>query len=276
MDFLLDPLSHAFLRRAMLAGVAIGAAGGLLGLFVVQRGLSFLTDGLAHATFGGLALGLLLGTSVDQSFAVALPFVVLVALGTALVRRQSGLGADVSTGVFFAMAFALGIVCLGLRPASAPPVDVESLLFGSILSVSPQGLLAIVIVSALTVLALLALWSRLAYATFDPELAVLSGVRVALVEYLLMALVALVVVAGLRSVGVVLVSAFVILPSATAHLLARRLVTIAVWSVALAVTATVVGLLLSYHLNLASGATIVVLLGMVFFATLGMRRGRAA
>ncbi|HVQ29053.1 MAG TPA: metal ABC transporter permease, partial [Vicinamibacteria bacterium] len=128
MDFLLDPLSHAFLRRAMLAGVAIGAAGGLLGLFVVQRGLSFLTDGLAHATFGGLALGLLLGTSVDQSFAVALPFVVLVALGTALVRRQSGLGADVSTGVFFAMAFALGIVCLGLRPASAPPVDVESLL----------------------------------------------------------------------------------------------------------------------------------------------------
>ena len=132
------------------------------------------------------------------------------------------------------------------------------------------------IVSALTVLALLALWSRLAYATFDPELAVLCRGAGRPVEYLLMALVALVVVAGLRSVGVVLVSAFVILPSATAHLLARRLVTIAVWSVALAVAATVVGLLLSYHLNLASGATIVVLLGMVFFATLGMRRGRAA
>jgi zinc transport system permease protein len=275
MDFLLDPLSYDFLRRALLAGVAVGAAGGLLGLFVVQRGLSFLTDGLAHATFGGLALGLLLGTSVDQSFVVAVPFVVLVALGTSLVRRRSGLGADVATGVFYAMAFALGIVCIGLRPATAPAVDVESLLFGSLLAVSPAGLVAILTVALVTVGALVALWSRLAYATFDPELAALSGVRVALVEYTLMALVAVVVVAGLRSVGVVLVSAFVILPAATAHLLARRLVPIALVSIGLAVGATVVGLLLSYHLNLASGATIVLLLGTMFFAALASRRGQA-
>ena len=274
MDFLLDPLAHAFFRRALLAGVAVGTAGGLLGLFVVQRGLSFLTDGLAHATFGGLALGLLLGTSVDQSFAVALPFVVLVALGIALVRRRSGLGADVSTGVFFSMAFALGIVCLGLRPATAPVVDVESLLFGSILAVSQGGLLAILAIAALTVGTLVALWSRLAYATFDPELAAISGVRVALVESTLMVLVAVVVVAGLRSVGVVLVSAFVILPAATAHLLARRLLPIALLSVSLAMGATVVGLLLSYHLNLASGATIVVLLGAGFFVALTSGQGR--
>ncbi len=274
MDFLLDPLSHAFLRRALLAGVAVGTAGGLLGLFVVERGLSFLTDGLAHATFGGIALGLLLGTSVDHSFSVALPFVVLVALGIGLVRRRSGLGADVATGVFFSMAFALGIVCLGLRPATAPAVDVESLLFGSILAVSPAGLLAILATALVTTGLLLALWSRLAYATFDPELAAVSGVRVALLEYALMALVAVVVVAGLRSVGVVLVSAFVILPAATAHLLARRLVPIALLSVGLAVLATVFGLLLSYHLDLASGATIVVVLGAAFFVALTLRRGR--
>lgn len=274
MDFLLDPLSHPFLQRALLAGAAVGTAGGLLGMFVVQRGLSFLTDGLAHATFGGIALGLLLGTSVDHSFSVALPFVVLVALGIGLVRRRSGLGADVATGVFFSMAFALGIVCLGLRPATAPVVDVESLLFGSILAVSPAGLLVILAMALVTVGVLLALWSRLAYATFDPELAAVSGVRVALLEYALMAQVAVVVVAGLRSVGVVLVSAFVILPAATAHLLARRLVPIALLSVGLAVLATVIGLLLSYHLNLASGATIVVLLGAAFFAALTLRRSR--
>ena len=108
--------------------------------------------------------------------------------------------------------------------------------------------------------------SRLAYATFDPELAALSGVRVALLEYVLMALVAVVVVAGLRSVGVVLVSALVVLPAATAHLLGARLVTIASLSVGLAVGATLAGLLLSYHWNLAAGATIVVLLGAAFFA----------
>jgi zinc transport system permease protein len=276
VDFLLEPLSHAFLRRAILAGAAVGVAGGVLGLFVVQRGLSFLTDGLAHATFGGIALGLLLGTSVDHSFSVALPFVVLVALGIGLVRRHSGLGPDVATGVFFSMAFAMGIVCLGLRPATAPAVDVESLLFGSILAVSPAGLLAILAIALVTVGMLLALWTRLAYATFDPELAALSGVRVALLEHVLMALVAIVVVAGLRTVGVVLVSAFVILPAATAHLLARRLVPMALLSVGLALGATILGLLLSYHLNLASGATIVVVLGAAFFTALALGRGRPA
>jgi zinc transport system permease protein len=272
VDFLLEPLTHAFLRRAMLAGAAVGIAGGVLGLFVIQRGLSFLTDGLAHATFGGIALGLLLGTSLDHSFSVALPFVVLVALGIGLVRRRSGLGADVATGVFFSMAFAVGIVCLGLRPSTAPVVDVESLLFGSILAVSPTGLLAILAIALVTVGVLLALWSRLAYATFDPELAAISGVRVAPPEHVLMALVAVVVVAGLRTVGVVLVSAFVILPAATAHLLARRLVPIALLSVGLAVGATIFGLLLSYHLDLASGATIVVVLGAAFFSALALGR----
>ena len=120
MDFLTEPLAHGFVRRALLAGVAVAAAAGFLGTFVVQRGLAFLTDGLAHATFGGLALGLLLGASVEPSPWVALPFVVLVALGIGFVRRRSGLGADVATGVFFTLSFALGVVCLGLR-SPAPP-----------------------------------------------------------------------------------------------------------------------------------------------------------
>jgi zinc transport system permease protein len=276
MDFLLEPLAHGFVRRALLAGVALAAAAGFLGTFVVQRGLAFLTDGLAHATFGGIALGLLLGVSLENSPWVALPFAILVALGIGYVRRRTGLGADVATGVFFALSFALGVVCLGLRSPRAPAVDVESLLFGSILAVSEGALWAVLVTTLVTVTVLARLASRLAYATFDPELAALSGVRVAVLEYVLMALVAVVVVAGLRSVGVVLVSALVVLPAATAHLLGARLVTIASLSVGLAVGATLAGLLVSYHLNLATGATIVVLLGGAFFAALAARPARRA
>jgi zinc transport system permease protein len=271
MDFFLEPLAHGFVRRALVAGVAVAAAAGFLGTFVVQRGLAFLTDGLAHATFGGLAIGLLLGASVEASPWVALPFVVLVALGIGVVRRRSGLGADVATGVFFALSFALGVVSLGLRSPQAPPVNVESLLFGSILAVSESALWMVLCATVATLAVLAWLSSRLAYATFDPELAALSGVRVVLLENVLMALVAVVVVAGLRSVGVVLVSALVVVPAATAHLLGRRLITIATLSISLAVGATVAGVLVSYHLNLATGATIVVLLGAVFFLALAFR-----
>ena len=274
MDFLLEPLAHGFVRRALVAGVAVAAAAGFLGTFVVQRGLAFLTDGLAHATFGGLAVGLLLGASVEAAPWVALPFVVLVALGIGFVRRRSGLGADAATGVFFTLSFALGVVCLGFRSPRAPVVDLESLLFGSILSVSEGALLGVLLATAATLVVLAWLSSRLAYATFDPELAALSGVRVALLEYVLMALVAVVVVAGLRSVGVVLVSALVVVPAATAYLLGRRLLAIATLSITLAVGSTVAGVLVSYHLNLATGATIVVLLGALFFLALALRPAR--
>jgi zinc transport system permease protein len=275
VDFLTEPLSYAFMRRALLAGAAIAAASGLLGTFVVQRGLAFLADGLAHATFGGIALGLLVGASVERAPLLALPFVVLVAFAIGAVRRRSGLGADVATGVFFSVSLALGVVALGLRPADAPAVDVESLLFGSVLAVSQGELGAVLLASAFTIGVLFWTGPRLAYATFDAELAAISGVRVARLESVLMALVAVVVVVGVRSVGAILVGAFVILPAATAHLLTARLARVAGLSAGLAVGATLFGLLLAYRLDLAAGATVVVVLAVAFFAALGLRRRTA-
>ncbi|HVQ30608.1 MAG TPA: metal ABC transporter permease, partial [Vicinamibacteria bacterium] len=159
MDFFADPLAQGFMRRALLAGTVMGGAGGLLGVFIVQRGLSFLSDGLAHATFGGMALGLLVGAGLDQAIWVALPFTILVAVAINAVRRRSRLGGDVATGVFFAFAFALGVLFLGLRPAK-DSVNVEALLFGSILAISPEILLAMLLVAAVTVAALAFSWSR--------------------------------------------------------------------------------------------------------------------
>jgi len=272
LDALLSPLAQGFVRRALGAGLALGAAGSLLGVFVVQRGLGLLSDGLAHATFGGLALGLLLGASVDRAIWVALPFTVAIALGIQHVRRRTTLGGDVATGVFFALSFAAGILFLGLRSARAQPVNVESLLFGSLLAVSPEALAVILAVAVLVVAVLAWIGPRLAYATFDPELAALSGVPVAALEYLLLALTALVVVVGVKTVGVVLVSAFVVIPAATASLLGRTPRTIAALAVGVSAFGTAFGLFASYHLNVATGATIILTLGASFFLALLLRR----
>jgi zinc transport system permease protein len=269
---LFAPLGQPFVVRALLAGTVLGATGALLGVFVVQRGLGLLSDGLAHATFGGLALGLLLGASPDHAIVVALPVTVAIALGIQYVRRHTTLAGDVATGVFFAVSFAAGILLLGLRGKGAPPVNVEGLLFGSLLAVSPDSLVVILVVAALVAGVLAAIGPRLAYATFDPELAALSGVRVAALEYVLLALTALVVVVGVKTVGVVLVSAFVVIPAATANLLGRRLLPIAALAVALGAGGTAFGLFASYHLNVATGATIILTLGAGFFVALAFRR----
>jgi zinc transport system permease protein len=272
IEGLLAPLRQGFVVRALAAGTALGAAGALLGVFIVQRGLGLLSDGLAHATFGGLALGLLVGATVDRAIWVALPFTVGIALGIQYVRRRTSLGGDVATGVFFAVSFAAGILFLGLRSARSAPVNVEGLLFGSLLAVSPEALGVILAVAALTVLVLAVIGPRLAYATFDPELATLSGVPVAALESALLALTALVVVVGVKTVGVVLVSAFVVIPAAAANLVGRTLTTIAVLAVALSIAGTAFGLFASYHLNVATGATIILTLGALFFLALVFRR----
>jgi zinc transport system permease protein len=274
MDALLDPLAQGFMRRALLAGMVLGGVGALLGVFVVQRGLSLLADGLAHAAFGGMTLGLLLGTTLEGAIWVALPFTVAVALAIQQVRRRTRLGGDVATGVFFAVSFALGVVFLGLRAPGREPVNVEALLFGSILAVSPGLLLAVLVVAAIVVAAVLLTWTRLAYATFDPELAALSGVPVAGLESLLLGLTAAVVVVGVKTVGVVLVSAFVVIPAATATLLGGSLARIGARAVGLGVAGAAAGLLASYHLNVASGATVILTLGAFFFAALALKRSR--
>jgi zinc transport system permease protein len=272
VDVLLEPFGQGFMQRALLAGIMVGAVGALLGVFVVQRGLAFLGDGLAHAAFGGITLGLLLGAGVDRSLWVAIPFTVAVALGIRAAGERTGLGGDATTGVFFAVAFALGVLFLGLRSPRAPAVNVESLLFGSILAVSPEILKAMAVLTVMTAGLVVVFWSRLAYATFDPELAALAGIRVAALDRMLLALVALAVVLGVKTVGVVLVSAFIVIPAATARILGGSFARSAGLAVAFGVLGSAIGLLASYHLNVASGATIILTLGAGFFVALAVRR----
>jgi zinc transport system permease protein len=272
VDLLLEPLAHGFMRRALLAGVLLAGVASLLGVFVVRRGYALLADGLAHATFGGIALGLFLGASSDRAIWAALPFTTGVAVAIDTVRRKSRLSGDVATGIFFTVSLAFGILLLGLRSPQAEPVNVEALLFGSILAVSAEVLLAVGTVTALALAGLVVYGRRLAYVFFDPELAALAGVPVAALESLLLCLVALVVVVGVKTVGVVLVSAFVVIPAATASLVGRSFGAVATFALLFGVGGTVLGLLASYHLDVASGATVILTLASGFFLTLLRRR----
>ena len=256
---LFEPLQYEFMQKALVGGLAVAAVCAVIGVFIVQRGLAFLGDGLAHAAFGGIAIGLYLGASVENAVWIAIPFTAAIAIGIGYVLRRTQLRGDVATGVFFSFSFALGVLFLGLRTAQDRPVQLENLLFGNMLLVTDEVLRVVVIVSIAGLLLTIALWSRLAYAIFDPELAAISGVPVAILEYLLLATTAVVVVVSVKTVGVVLVSSFVVIPAATARLVGTTLARTTALAVVISTVGSVVGLIASFHWRTPSAATIILI-----------------
>jgi zinc transport system permease protein len=258
-----EMLALEFMQRALLAGVLTALVAGYLGVFVVQRGMSFIGSGLAHAAFGGVALGLLLGR---EPLWVAVPFTVAVALLITWVRDRTSLSADTVIGIFFATSMALGILFISRLPTYA--ADAFTYLFGSILSVSWVDTAAVGAL-ALVMLALLPLWGRWAYATVDREAARADRVPVRLDDYILSVLVAVTVVVAAKVVGIVLISAFLVIPPAAARLLSRRFLQMTVLSVALGALTAAAGLFASYALDAPSGATIILVQALVFLACAG-------
>jgi len=257
---LADVFQYPFMQRALWAGLMVALISALLGVFVVQRGLSFLGDGLAHAAFGGVALGLLLG--VSQPLWVALPFTFVTALGIAWVREHTALSSDTAIGIFFAVSVALGVLFISLQREYQ--TDAWHWLFGSILGVGRQDLAIIAGVTVLSLSIFVPLWGRLAYATFDAELAQTDGVRVGRLEYLLFALAAVIIVASVKVVGVILIAAYLVIPAASARLMSRSLFQMTLLSVVIGLVSTALGLVFSYFLDVPSGSTIILTQAFVF------------
>lgn len=268
LDGLLEIFQYAFMQRALLAGLLVALVSGLLGVFVVQRGLSFLGDGLAHAAFGGVALGLLVG--INQPLWVALPFTLAASLGIAWVRERTRLSSDTAIGIFFAVSVALGVMFISFQQSYT--VDAWQLLFGSILGVSQQDVWIIAVVTALSLLVMIPNWGKLAYATFDAELAQTDGLAVTWLEYLLFSLAAVVIVVSVKVIGVVLIAAFLVIPAAAARLLSRSLMTMSLLSVGLALFSTAFGLVASYYLNVPSGSSIILTQALLFVIAAGLAR----
>jgi zinc transport system permease protein len=258
----LGPFGIPMIQRALLAGSLLAALLALLGVLVTARGLAYLGDGLSHAAFGGIALGMWLGLA--SPLGIAIPFTALAAIGIGALRRKGGMRSDVAMAVLFAVCFAVGVVLLRRARRTEGTFDPEQLLFGSILLVGADDLWIVVGVAAVTFAFFLFAWTRIAYATFDEELARLSGIEVGWLESALLALLAAVVVSSIRLAGVVLVSAFLVIPAATARTLGRSLAGVVGWAMLLGVAGVWLGFLVARQLDWPEGAAIVLVLAAQF------------
>ncbi len=253
-----DLLTLPFMQRALIAGVLIGFLASYYGVFVVQRGLSFLGSGLAHAAFGGVALGLLLES---EPLWTAVPFTIIVAIGITWVKNRTELGSDTTIGIFFSVSMALGIIFLYLRKQYS--TEAFTYLFGSILSVT---IIDIIFAASIVLVTFLFLpyWKRWAYSSFDRELAQADRIPVLFDDYLLSILIAVTVVVSLKLVGIVLIAAFLVIPAASARLLSKSFSRMTVISVSVGMLSAIGGLWISYYLDIPSGATIILLQAVVF------------
>jgi ABC-type Mn2+/Zn2+ transport system permease subunit len=265
MDLILEPLGSAFFVRALLAAAIVGVVCAVVGTYVVLKGIAFIGDAIAHAAFPGVVAAFLLGVPFYLGAAVA-------AVGTSLaigyVTRRARIRTDTAIGVLFAGTFAFGVFLYSTIQGYV--ADLFSFLFGQLLSTSLQDLVALVILGGIVLVVVAVLWKELLYATFDPLGAAASGLRVDLLESLFLALIALTIVISLQAIGIILVVAMLVTPAATAQLLTVRFGRMMSIACALAVGASIAGLYLSYWLDVASGATIVLVQTAVFLVVLSI------
>jgi len=270
LAWLAEPLQYAFMVRGLLAALIVGIVCPVLGAYVVLRGMAFFGDALAHIILPGVVVAYLLGWPLGVG---ALITGVLAALGIGALSQRKEIKEDTAMGVIFAGAFALGIALLSTQRAYA--VDLSHILFGNLLGVS-AGDLWLMGGLALVVFALVvAFYKEFLVLSFDPVLAVTLRLPVTFLKNLLLVLTAVVIVASLQAVGVTLVLAMLVTPSASAYLLTRRLPTMMMLGAGLGAAGAVIGLYLSYYANLASGPAIVLTETLVFVLVLlfGPRRG---
>ncbi|WP_019010379.1 metal ABC transporter permease [Deinococcus aquatilis] len=267
MDWLTDPLQFGFFVRALLAVVLVSVLCALVGAWVVLRGLSYIGDAMSHAVFPGIVGAFLAGGNLLVGALVA---AVLTALGIGAVGRQSGLKQDSAIGIVFVGMFALGVVMLSRAPTFT--TDLSNFLIGNPLGVTPADLWGAGAVTLVVGAILTAMQKELLLASFDPTEARAIGLPVRRLESLLLILIGLVVVLTVQLVGTTLSVSLLITSSASARLLSRSLRTMIGLAALLGTVGGVTGLYLSYYLNTAPGATIVLVNTALFGLALALRK----
>jgi ABC-type Mn2+/Zn2+ transport system permease subunit len=268
------PFGYQFFRNGLTVAVLAGAVCGIIGVYVVLRGMSYIGHGLSHAVFGGAAAAAVININY---FLGAGLWGVLSGLLIGRVARRRIIGADAAIGVVTTASFALGIVLFNKFGRARKSLD--AVLFGDILGVDISDVIAVVLVLILVLGVVVLGYRRLLFATFDPDVAAVSGVRVERVEAVLMTLLSLTVLVTMRVIGVLLISALLVIPPTIARMMTNSFARMLVLSPIIGATTCMIGMNLSYHLDTSSGATIILtnaaLFAVVFSAT-GVRGRRNA
>ena len=257
---LTEPLQFGFLRHALVVCTIAGALCGLLGVFVTLRGMSYIGHGLSHAIFGGAAICAAVGLNF---FVGAGVWGVASGLAVGRVTRKRAIAADAAIGVITTASFAFGIALLGLY--TKVKQSIEATVFGSVLGVSLTDMWTIVAIAVATTVVIIAFYRPLLFTTFDPEVADVSGVNTSRIDALLMLLLTLAILASMKVLGVTLIAAALVIPPTVARLLTNSFKKMLIISTSIGASSGFVGMYLSYHLDISSGATIV-LVNFVLFA----------
>lgn len=264
---LLQLFQYTFVQKAFLAGSFVGVTCSALGLFLVLRKMSLIGDGLSHVSFGAIALGLFWGVA---PFHVAIPIVILASFLILKISAKARLYGDAAIGIISAIGIASGVLLSSLSQGFS--VDLFSYLFGNILTIETNEVFLSVALSFLVLTIIHFFYWDIFSATFDEEYAKTTGIKTVFIETLLTVLTAITVVLSVRVVGVMLVSALLILPAVTALQLSRRFKTALLVSCLSALLAVFGGIILSLLFDLPSGATIVLFGALLFALTLGYKK----
>jgi len=263
----MEIFQYEFMRNAVIAAVLVNIACGIVGTYVVIKKIVFISGGISHAAFGGIGLGYFLGIN---PIIAAVPFSMLSAVIIGIIGKRSRLSEDTAIGMVWAVGMASGIIFINLTPGYAP--DLFSYLFGNILTI-PVNDLYIMLIMNLAIIIIVVVFFREFYAiSFDEEHSTITGMPVKLLYLLLLCIIALSVVVLIRIVGIILVIALLTIPASICRQFTYNIKKIMLSSVITGIIITVAGLWVSYLLDLASGATIVLLLAAVFFVSYFIRK----
>jgi len=259
MNDILELLQLPFMQRAIYGGLLVAVLNGMLGVFLTLKKESFLADAVAHASLAGVAIGFVLG-------GFPLLFALIVGVGMAFVvtylKHNSKISSDALIGILFTVLFAVGLVIMNLQESFRG--ELNSFLFGSILSITWQDLLVEIGAFLVITFFMLTKYRDFLYTTFDPIAAKVRGVNVVESEYLINIITTVSIVISIKIVGIVLVSAMIITPATTARLVAKRFSQMIPYSVVFSIISVIAGLFTSYFLDAPAGAAIVIVLGIMF------------
>ena len=257
-NFIEGLTKYQFLQNALFTSIVIGIVSGVIGCFIILRGMSLMGDAISHAVLPGVAVSYIVGVNY---FIGATVFGVFAAMVIGLVTQHSKLKSDTAIGIVFSSFFAGGIILISFAKSST---DLYHILFGNVLAVTQSDMIITVIIAIIVILFVIVFYKELLVSSFDPVMSQAYGLKTQVIHYALMFLLTLVAVSALQTVGTILVVAMLITPAATAYLLSNRLSVMILIASTIGVISSVVGLFLSYSYNLASGAAIV-LTTTVFF-----------
>ncbi len=263
LDVFIKPFEYSFMVRALVVSVCVGVMCPLLGVYVVNRGLGFMGDAMAHSVMPGMVLAFILGIS---PFLGAIPTGIAVAFAIGYLGRKFRVSEDTSLGIMFAALFSIGLVMISLSKGIS--VRVEDILLGQILAVSSIDVVVTLSLAVLVLIVIGVLHRQLVFTSFDSLGATVIGLPTRLLDYLLLVSLALVIVVSLQAVGIVLVVAMLITPAAAGALLVRRFTRVMLVSVVVGVFSAVCGLYAAYHLNIPSGPSMTLVATAIFFLAL--------